>query len=65
MTLDEARTIWLTLLGSGWVSTGDVVYSPYYLGTLDEAVKILKANDAFEYHNQLDKFEQHIKIKCS
>ena len=64
MTLDEARTIWLTLMGSGWVTVGDVVFSPYYAGTLDEAVKLLKMSDSFEYHNNINTFEQHIKIKC-
>ena len=60
MTLDEARTIWLTLLGSGWVGYHDIMSNPQYEGTLDAAYVKLRDTAAIDK----DHVAQQVKIKC-
>lgn len=60
MTLEEARTIWLTLLGSDWVGLVDVLESPYYFGTLDQAYLKLRRADELEINLNTSV----MRIKC-
>lgn len=60
MTLDEARTIWLTLLGSDWVAFYDMMTNTHYMGTLDEAYCLLRDAKALD----ADYDGQRVKIKC-
>lgn len=60
MTLEEARTIWLTLLGSDWVSSIDVLESPYFEATLGPAYKELRMRDEME----VDRAREIVRIKC-
>lgn len=61
MTLEEARTIWLTLLGSDWVRLVDILENPHYFGTLDQAYLKLRRADELEINLTTDE----TKIKCS
>lgn len=60
MTTDEARTIWLTLIGSDWVAFIDVLSNPHYFGTLDQA--FLELRKAKELH--VDTNAERVKLKC-
>lgn len=60
MTLDEARTIWLTLLGSDWIAFVDVISNPHYYGTLDAAYMTLRSGAALD----VDLNRELVKIKC-
>ena len=60
MTLDEARTIWLTLLGSEWTPFVDILGNPYYITTLEEAYRTLRRADALD----VDLNKELVKIKC-
>jgi hypothetical protein len=60
MTVEEARTIWLTMLGSDWVPFIDVLSDPHYFGSLDAA--FLKLRKAEELH--VDIKAERVKLKC-
>lgn len=60
MTLDEARTIWLTLLGSEWVAFVDFMEHPMYRPTLADAYVKLRNTDALD----VDRNRELVKIKC-
>lgn len=54
MTLDEARTAWLTLLGSDWISYDDVMRSAHYYQVLSRAYATLLTTDSLKIdHNSL------------
>ena len=60
MTLEEARTIWLTLLGSDWHKYVDLVSHPMFMGTLDSAYIELRDAGMLER----DVVKELVKIKC-
>ena len=60
MTLEEARVIWLTMLGSDWVGFADLMNSPYYQETLADAY--VKLRDAGEMDRDYNR--QVVKLKC-
>ena len=60
MTLEEARTIWLTLLGSGWHKYVDLVSHPMYMGTLDSAYVELRNAGLLDK----DVVKELVRIKC-
>jgi hypothetical protein len=60
MTLDEARTIWLTLIGTDWYDYVDLVSHTMFYGTLDAAyIELRNANMLEINHNT-----SRIKITC-
>ena len=60
MTLEEARTIWLTLLGTEKLSFGDMMRHPMYNYTIANAYVVLR--DANAVARDYDK--QIVQIKC-
>jgi hypothetical protein len=59
MTLEEARTVWLTIIGSDWVDYKDVLES----GTstpIWQAYVSLRLNDALDK----DLNTQKLRVKC-
>jgi hypothetical protein len=60
MTIEEARTIWLTLLGSEWHKYVDLVLHPMFIGTLDLAYIELRDAGLLDR----DVVKELVKIKC-
>jgi hypothetical protein len=60
MTLEEARTIWLTLLGTEQMGFADMMNHPMYQYTLANAYVVLRDADAVDR----DYDRQTVKIKC-
>lgn len=60
MTLEEARTIWLTLVGSDWIEHYDLMIDPHYPETLQPAYTILRMNAAMD----VDRNQERVRIKC-
>lgn len=60
MTLEEARTIWLTMLGSDWVRHYDIMVDPQYEGVLRLAYTELTLNAEID----VDRARGCVKIKC-
>jgi hypothetical protein len=60
MTIKEAKTIWLTLLGSDWVTYYDFMNNPQYYSILKAAYVKLKDNDSLD----IDYQKEQVKIKC-
>lgn len=60
MTLAEARTIWITLLGTEKLSFGDMMRHPMYNYTIANAYVVLR--DANAVDRDYDK--QTVQIKC-
>jgi hypothetical protein len=60
MTLEEARTIWLTLLGSEEVGYADMMNHPMYNGTISDAYVVLRDAEAVDKNHA----KQTVKIKC-
>ncbi len=60
MTLAEARTIWITLLGTEKLSFGDMMSHPMYNYTIANAYVVLR--DANAVARDYDK--QTVQIKC-
>lgn len=61
MTLEEAKTIWLTLLGSEWQDYIDVLQHPMYFSVVRLAYD--KLHDAELLEKNHDKVQ--VRIKCS
>jgi hypothetical protein len=59
MTLDEAKMIWLTMLGSGWVDE-DVLMNEPHGSVLDVAGMILEHEALLEYN----RYHYKIKLRC-
>ena len=59
MTLDEAKMIWLTMLGSGWVDE-DVLMNEPHGSALDVAGMILEHEALLEYNH----YHYKIKLRC-
>lgn len=59
MSLEEARMIWLTALGSGWVDE-DVIMDEPYNSPLDAAAVILDYQGLLEYNPH----RYRIKLRC-
>jgi len=59
MTLDEAKMVWLTMLGSDWVDE-DVLINEPYGSVLDVAGMILEQEALLEY----DPYRYKIKLRC-
>ncbi len=60
MTLEEARTIWLTLLGSDWVTRYDVMMDSQYHDVIRPAYKLLNDTASMD----VDLARDMVKIKC-
>jgi hypothetical protein len=60
MTVEEARTIWLTLLGSEPHTYFDVMTHPQYAEILSSAYKVLRENNEVSINTNTET----IKIKC-
>jgi hypothetical protein len=60
MTVEEARTIWLTVLGSDWHKYVDLVSHPMFMGTLDSAYVELRDAGLLDK----DAAKELVKIKC-
>jgi hypothetical protein len=60
MTVEEARTIWLTMLGSDWQKYVDLISHPMFMGTLDSAYVELRDAGMLER----DVVRELVKIKC-
>lgn len=60
MTLEEARIIWVTLVGTDWVRWIDVLENPYYMDNIREAHILLRESHLMEYNPA----EESLKIKC-
>lgn len=60
MKLEEARTIWLTLLGSEWQKWVDVLDNPMYFSVIKPAYEKLNETNSIDkdYNREL------VKIKC-
>ena len=60
MTLEEARTIWLTVLGSEEIWFWHMMNHPMYSETLAKASVVLRDSDEVvrDYNKQI------VKIKC-
>ena len=61
MTIDEARMIWLTMLGSDWVDEQVIVDSPYK-SPLDVASQILDMEGLIEFN--LESQTMRMKLIC-
>lgn len=59
MNIEEARAVWLTTLGSGWVDEATLVVYPFG-SPLDQAHYTLYEEHMFEHNPQ----RFLIKIKC-
>jgi hypothetical protein len=59
MTLDDARVVWLTMLGSDWVDE-DVLINEPYGSVLDVAGMVLEQEGLLEY----DSYKYKIKLRC-
>ena len=59
MSLEEARVIWLTTLGSGWVSQ-DIIMSEPFNSPLDAASVILDYDGLLEFNH----FDYTVRLKC-
>lgn len=59
MTTEEARVIWLTMLGSGWVGQ-DVIMDAPYKSPLDEAANILDNDDMLEFSHP----HYTVRLRC-
>ena len=60
MTLDEARTIWLTLVGTDWVTRYELMSSIYYDETIRPAYTALRLASDLDVDFAQDK----VRIKC-
>lgn len=60
MTLEEARVIWLTMLGSDWVPIIEILESPHYEATLGPAYRELRMRDEIEVNH----VREIVRIKC-
>ena len=61
MTIDEARMVWLTMLGSDWVDEQVIVDSPYK-SPLDVASQILDMEGLIEFN--LESQTMRMKLIC-
>ena len=59
MSVEEARMIWLTMLGSDWVDE-DVIMDAPYNSPLDAASVILDYEALLEYNHH----QYKIKLRC-
>ena len=59
MSTEEARMIWLTMLGSDWVDE-DVLINEPYGSVLDVAGMVLEQEGLLEY----DSYKYKIKLRC-
>lgn len=59
MTIDEARTIWLTLVGTDWIKHYDLMIDPQF-NTLNRAYTVLRVNACMD----VDRVRECVKIKC-
>lgn len=60
MTLEEARTIWLTLLGTGWLTYVEVMEHPQYEEVIAPAYKKLRDSASMDR----DAARELVRIKC-
>jgi hypothetical protein len=60
MTLEDARAIWLTLIGSDWVGRYELMNSPHYYSTLQPAYTVLRMAASLDVDLAADK----VKLKC-
>ena len=60
MTLEEARTIWLTLLGSEWHTYYDVMTHPQWAEVLHPAYMLLRNHKQMQINND----NETLRIKC-
>lgn len=60
MTLEEARTIWLTLLGTEKIGFADMMNHPMYNYTIANAYVVLRDANAVDR----DYNKQTVQIKC-
>ena len=60
MTLEDARAIWLTLVGSDWVKRIDLMTSPHYDAALQPAYTVLRMAASLDFHFNADK----VRLKC-
>jgi hypothetical protein len=60
MTIEEARTIWLTLLGSGWLTYIEVMEHPQYEEVIVPAYRVLRHTASMDR----DAAQELVKIKC-
>ncbi len=59
MSLEEARVVWLTMIGSGWVNE-DVLMDEPFGSVLDAAGTILDYEAMLEYNHH----QYKIKLRC-
>lgn len=59
MSVEEARVIWLTMLGSGWVGQ-DVIMEEPSNSPLDAATIILDYDGLLEFNH----FDHTVRLKC-
>ncbi len=59
MTVEEAKMIWLTMLGSDWVDEDMLLNEPYG-SMLDVAGMVLEQEGLLEY----DSYKYKIKLRC-
>ncbi len=59
MSVEDARMIWLTMLGSDWVDESVLIYEPFR-SPLDIASTVLDYEALIEY----DFHKQKIKLRC-
>lgn len=59
MSLEEARVIWLTMLGSGWVDQ-DIIMSEPFNSSLDAAAIILDYDGMLEFNHP----NYTVRLKC-
>lgn len=59
MSLEEARVIWLTMLGSGWVDEAVLMDAPFN-SALDAAAVILDYEAMLEHNHH----QYKIKLRC-
>ncbi len=59
MTVEEAKMIWLTMLGSDWVDE-DVLLNAPFGSALDAAAMVLDYEALLEYNH----YQYKIKLRC-
>lgn len=59
MSVEEARMVWLTMLGSDWVDEAILIYEPFG-SALDVAGTVLDYEALIEY----DFHRQKIRLRC-
>lgn len=60
MTIDEARTIWLTIIGTDWVRHYDLMVDPQFDAVIRPAYTVLRMNACMD----VDRVRECVKIKC-